>query len=237
MEHFNRASSTSKVQRISSSNNAADFNHATSLYSGRAEQSLPWLNPTGLCSVALLGHFAWSSFHVQALCRHLSRKWLLPSSRTLPHLLRMTGSVLLGGRCLASPTTTSTSSRPFRRCLAVCSLEDTASASASSPHPHHLSRLWWMPGSVLTGGRCLMHLITAHTLPISRRRLTVTSLEDAVSIFTLLTHSPLVRQRPSLWDERCSGSSCSPSARQWPSSWDVPCSGSLAFWKVSPLAR
>jgi hypothetical protein len=82
-----------------------------------------------------------------------------------------------------------------------------------------------------------MHLITAHTLPISRRWLKVTSLEDAVSIFTLLTHSPLVRQRPSLWDEHCSGSSCSPLARQWPSSWDVRCSGSLAFWKVSPLAR
>lgn len=112
MEHFNRASSTSKVQRISSSNNAADFNHATSLYSGRAEQSLPWLNPTGLCSVALLGHFAWSSFHVQALCRHLSRKSLLLSSFTLPRLSRKAGSVLPGGRCRASTTATTPSSSP-----------------------------------------------------------------------------------------------------------------------------
>ena len=95
-----------------------------------------------------------SSVNSRTGCRHLSRKWLLPSSRTLPHLLRMTGSVLLGGRCLASPTTTSTSFRPFRRCLAVCSLEDTASASGFPSHPCLFSRLSRMLSSVLNGGHC-----------------------------------------------------------------------------------
>jgi hypothetical protein len=122
-------------------------------------------------------------------------------------------------------------------CLAVCLLEDTVSASPT--HPHLSSRLWWMPGSMLNGGRCLSQLITAHTLPTSCRWPTVTSLEDAVSTSTLLTWSraswlladcqvtpsPLVRQRPSLWDEHCSGSCCSPSARQRPSSWDERRSG------------
>jgi hypothetical protein len=93
-----------------------------------------------------------SSVNSRTGCRRLSRKWLLPSSRTLYHLLRVAGSMLLGGRCLASPTTTSTSFRSFRRCLAVCSLEDTAWVSGFPDHPCLFSRLSRMLSSVLNGG-------------------------------------------------------------------------------------
>lgn len=101
------------------------------------------------------------------------------SWRTLPYLIHNHNTLFMS--LLSFPTSCG--------CLAVCLLEDTVSASASSTHPRPLSRLSRMHGSVLTGGRCRLQFIAIHTLPSSHRWLTASSLEDAVSTLTLLTWS------------------------------------------------
>jgi len=184
-----------------------------------------------------------SSVNSRIVRRHFSSKWLLLSSHTLSHLLWMAGSVLPGGRCHTSPATTTPLSSPSssfplladarqcahwrtlprpltsqititsfpasRGCSAVCSMEDTASPSHHPPC--FLADVWQCAHRRTLSSSTS----TPHTLPI----LAVSSLEDAVFTFTLLTitlfscarlvvssRSSSARQRPSLWDERCSGS-------------------------------
>jgi hypothetical protein len=110
---------------------------------------------------------ASSPVNPRSVCRHLSSKWLLLSSRTLSHLLPMAGSVLLGGRCHASPTTTTP----------LSSLSSSFPLLADARQCAHWRTL----------PRPLTSQITITSFPASRGCSAVCSMEDTAS----LSHHPL----------------------------------------------